>query len=137
MGLNRAKCDIDCKNGTETLFTCEEKRKLADPFVFKANIGYGYSVTYVRCMVADFARSLEKNVRAKGELSSDWFYGYRVFLLFKTRGPSGPKALTWEQKELDYSETRDVFVRNTMPPIAPLGNKISIYHLAGLNIISL
>jgi len=22
----------------------------------------------------------------------------------ETRGPSGPKALTWEQKELDYSE---------------------------------
>ena len=22
----------------------------------------------------------------------------------QTRGPSGPKALTWEQKELDYSE---------------------------------
>jgi len=72
----RQNVDINCKHGAETLFTCEEERKLADHIVFMANIGYGYSVTDVRCMAADYARSLGKNVRAKGELSSDWFYGY-------------------------------------------------------------
>ncbi|KAH3792421.1 hypothetical protein DPMN_145917 [Dreissena polymorpha] len=55
----RQNVDITCKHGAE-----KEERKLADHIVFMANIGYGYSVTDVRCMAADYARSLGKNVRA-------------------------------------------------------------------------
>ncbi|KAH3798268.1 hypothetical protein DPMN_151865 [Dreissena polymorpha] len=43
-----------------------KRRKLADHILFIANIDYGYSVTDVKCMAADYARSLGKNVRAKG-----------------------------------------------------------------------
>ncbi|XP_052263785.1 uncharacterized protein LOC127866960 isoform X1 [Dreissena polymorpha] len=72
----RYKVDIDCKLGAERLLTCEEESKLADHILLIAKIGYRCSVNDIRCMAADFARSLGKNVRAKGKLSSDWFYGF-------------------------------------------------------------
>jgi len=54
----RHNVDLDCKPGPDRLFTYDEERKLADHIVFMSNIGYDYSVTNVRCMAADYARSL-------------------------------------------------------------------------------
>jgi len=65
--------DLECKPEPDRLFTYKEKMKLADNIVFLANIGYGYSVTDVRCVAANYARFLGKTVNAKGMLSLDRF----------------------------------------------------------------
>lgn len=68
--------DLECKGGPERIFTFEEEKNLVDHIMYMANIGYGYSVIDIRCMAADYGRSLGKTIRAKGELSPDWFYAF-------------------------------------------------------------
>ncbi|KAH3817319.1 hypothetical protein DPMN_118852 [Dreissena polymorpha] len=39
-----------------------------------ANIGYGYTISNIQYIAADYARSLGKSVMAREGLSQNWFY---------------------------------------------------------------
>jgi hypothetical protein len=41
-----------------------------------ANVGYRYTMTNIRFLAADFARSLGKYVKSKDSLSTIWFYAF-------------------------------------------------------------
>lgn len=70
----RHNVSLDCKPGPTRLFSDEEEKQLVEHIVYMANIGYGYTISDIQYMAADFARSLGKTVRAKEGLSQGWFY---------------------------------------------------------------
>lgn len=70
------KIGVDCKLGSPKMFTLEEEKALVDHIIYMGNIGYGYSMIDMRCMAAEYGRSLGKDVKAKAELSGHWFYRF-------------------------------------------------------------
>ena len=72
----RQLVSVDCKRGGPTLFTDVEEKQLVEHIVYMAKIGYGYTISEIQFIAADYARSLGKIVRAKEGLSQSWFYGF-------------------------------------------------------------
>ncbi|MEW8548101.1 MAG: hypothetical protein AB2693_31750 [Candidatus Thiodiazotropha sp.] len=67
---------VNAKNGTGTLLTVEEERKLVQHISYMADIGYGYNKSSIQYMARDYAVSLGKDVQASDSLSNCWFYGF-------------------------------------------------------------
>jgi hypothetical protein len=72
----RHNVTLDCRSGPVRLFNDEEEKLLVDHIIHMANIGYGYTISSIQYMAADYARSLGKSVKAREGLSQNWFYAF-------------------------------------------------------------
>ncbi|XP_060608620.1 uncharacterized protein LOC132760626 [Ruditapes philippinarum] len=72
----RHNVTLEARPGPETLLSSLEEDKLAQHIKYMASIGYGYTMTNVRFMAADYARSMGKKVVAKDGLSTVWYYSF-------------------------------------------------------------
>ncbi|XP_060592929.1 uncharacterized protein LOC132747543 [Ruditapes philippinarum] len=72
----RHNVTLEARPGPETLLSSLEEDKLAQHIKYMASIRYGYTMTNIRFMAADYARSMGKKVVAKDGLSTVWYYSF-------------------------------------------------------------
>jgi hypothetical protein len=111
---------VDCKVGPETLFTDIEESALAHHIKHMANVGYGYTMTNIRFLAADYARSLGKDVKSKDSLSTVWFYAFlKRHPDLKIVQPqkleiSRAKGASHEKIENYFRELREILTENDL-----------------------
>ncbi|XP_053389486.1 uncharacterized protein LOC128552471 [Mercenaria mercenaria] len=72
----RNNVSVDCTLGAARLFSDAEEKMLVEHIVHMSKIGYGYCITDLQNVAADYARSIGKSVRAKAGLSQEWVYSF-------------------------------------------------------------
>ncbi|KAH3876236.1 hypothetical protein DPMN_000073 [Dreissena polymorpha] len=73
----RHNVTLDCRSDPVRPFNDEEEKLLDDYIIHMTNIGYGYTISKIEYMAADFVRSLGKSVKAReGLINNCCFFSF-------------------------------------------------------------